>query len=168
LEEARLRLQREEEIETKRQARRLEEKQRATSSPVPRSVNGDTSIPTSPSVGALRLRANPPASSPLSPQPVSAPYRPPAARSHTPSNGTTPPRSETPPSSGRPSIFGSGRMREERPATPPTVRPSPFGGAKPVDRPSEKEKIVDVDGFQQAPAGKWRARTRGPGEAPPR
>ena len=170
LDAAKLRLQREEELEAKRQARRLEEKQRATSTPVPRSTNGDApSIPASPSVGGWRSRvkeSKPPTPPPPSSRPASGAYRPPGARSSTPSNGAA--RSETPPLSGRPSIFGSGRAREEVSATPPP-RPSPFGNAQPVDRPAEKEKIADSNEFRPAPAtGKWKPRIRGSGEAPPR
>ena len=171
LEEARLRVQREEEFEAKRQARRLEEKHRAVSSPAPRLINGDApSIPASPSVGSWRTKdPNLSSPSPMSSRSASGVYRPPGARPHTPSNGAAPPPRPETPSSGRPSIFGSRRSREESSAALSTARPSPFGNAQPVDRPPEKEKVVDSDGFQPAPTNaKWRPRIRGSGEAPPR
>lgn len=165
------------------------ETERAASSPISRPTNGDVPSPISASAsagggvwrrgGATSGSTTPPTSA-TTPRPVAAAgagaggaYRPPGSRSLTPSNGASAPlRSETPPTSVRPSPFGAARAREEVPApssspAPAAARPSPFGNAKPVAAPTEKNG--DADGFQAAPSvGKWKPRARGPGEAPPR
>lgn len=188
LETARLRAQREEEALARRSGGRKLETERSASSPISRPINGDAPSPISASAsvggggvwrrGGTTPGSTTPPTSATTPRPVAAAaaggaYRPPASRGLTPSNGTsTPLRSETPPSSGRPSPFGAARPREEVPArssspAPAAARPSPFGNAKPVAAPTEKNG--EADGFQAAPSvGKWKPRTRGPGEAPPR